>query len=248
MESQIEPFIPENYLSWMRENYTEAFKDKIVFDTYLRLFSLGLDEIQDVFRQLLQNRSIDTAVGEQLDVIGRIVGQEREIVNAEAFPFFGYEGAESAQSYGDLNSDRVGGYYWDATKPISGNVRLSDDQYRIFIKAKIMKNITRSTPEDVISFIKFVFDVDSVQIMNDFGAGATIVIIGQAISPFVLAILESYKDDPYRSYFVPKTLGVRYDFMINEGTGYFGFQGVPDIKGYGDVNNPSLGGKYSRLI
>lgn len=237
-----------DYLNLMKSNITEAFKDKVVFNKFLELFSAQAGDIQASLKDLMQKRSIDTATGSQLDIIGRIVGQDREIVNAAAFPYFGFEGAPLAQSYGDLENPRFGGYYWDITQQLSGNVRLNDEQYRLFIKAKIKKNITRSTPEDVISFIKFVFDVDAVQITNDFGAGAGIVLIGQGISDFVIAVLTQIKEEPFKSYFIPKTLGVKYDFSIADGTGYFSFQGVDEGKGYGDLNNPSVGGRYSRLI
>ena len=246
--SKVIPFDIVNYKSLMYENYTEAFKDKDVFDKYIKLLSYEADNVAVVLKQLIQERSIDTAVGKQLDIIGNIVGQTREIVNAEDFPYFAYEGAPLAQSYGDLNNKRFGGYYWDITKPLTGNVTLNDDQYRIFIKAKIMKNITRATPEDVISFIRFVFDVDSVQITNDFGGEATINLVGQEISGFTTAVIQQMTEQPYRSYFIPKTLGVKYNFAIIEGTGYFSYEGAPDGKGYGDLNNPSLGGRYSRLI
>lgn len=242
------PFEMKNYHEMMVENYTEAFKDKVVFDKYLQLLSVEAENISEVLKDLIQKRSIDTATGVQLDIIGNIVGQPREILNAEDFPYFAFEDAPLAQSYGDLNNPRFGGYYWDIRKPLAGNVILSDEQYRLFIKAKIMKNITRATPEDVIAFIRFVFDVDSVQITNDFYGEATINLVGQGISNFTIAVIRQMTEIPYKSYFIPKTLGVKYNFTIIEGSGYFAFDGVIDGKGYGDLNNPSLGGRYSRLI
>jgi hypothetical protein len=244
----ITPYKEVDYLDLMQENITEAFKDKVVFNKYLQLFSTEANALNDTFRDLMQKRSIDTAVGEQLDIIGRIVGQPRQIVNAMAFPYFGFDGADMAQSYGDLTNSRFGGYYYDLRQPLTGNVKLNDDQYRLFIKAKIKKNVTRSTPEDVISFIRFVFDVDSVRITNDSGASVTIVLVGQGISSFTLTVLQQMTEEPYVSYFLPKTLGVKYNFVISEGDGYFSFDGVVGGAGYGDLNNPQVGGRYSRLL
>ena len=67
------------YLDVARERKTFAFSDKVVFDKYLQLLLMGQIELQETLKDLMQLRSIDTAEGEQLDIIGRIVGQEREL-------------------------------------------------------------------------------------------------------------------------------------------------------------------------
>ena len=98
-------FTEIDYLPQGRGRVTQQFKDKPVFDAYLKLALDALNEIQNVYKDLMQLRSINTATGVQLDQIGNIVGQSRTLVNYNAFPYFGFDGAASAETFGTI-SDR----------------------------------------------------------------------------------------------------------------------------------------------
>lgn len=56
----------------------EQFKEQPNLASYLAVFTDQVQDIEDAFWQLFVERSIDTAVGAQLDMLGVIVGQERE--------------------------------------------------------------------------------------------------------------------------------------------------------------------------
>lgn len=226
-------FEKKDYLEEMRKRVTFAFEESPVFDKYLQLLTLPAEEMQEVLRQLMQERSIDTAVGKQLDIIGDIVGQSRILIGADLIPFFGYAGAVNANSFGDKPNPSTGGYYWNYGDPLGGNIVLTDDIYRLFIRAKIMKNITRATPEDVITFIKFVFEVNLVQITVDEAAEA-LILVSEDIDNFELVLLKYFTEGKYRSYFIPKTLGVGYNFGTFP-TNFFSFAGVPGANGYGNL-------------
>lgn len=235
--NMIIPFEVVDYLSQARDRVTFAFKESPVFDKFLQLMTGPAMDLQTVYKQLMQERSIDTAVGAQLDVIGRIVGQERVLIEADLIPYFGYQGAPLALGYGDLSNSSVGGYYWDYTKPSAGNILLNDEQYRIFIKAKILKNTTRSTPEDIISFIKFVFGASYVDITYDQGAHALIQ-VSNDLDQFERVLLTYWAQNrTFKSFFVPKTIGVKYDFGTFEPKNFFSFAGVPGGKGYRNLIN-----------
>lgn len=251
-ESQIIPFEKKEYLGEMRSKVTFSFEDAPVFDKFLQLLSEPSAELQVVLEQLMQQRSIDTAVGKQLDIIGDIVGQPRELLDSSFIPYFGYEGAFEAQSYGDLDDDSVGGFYWDINRSLTGNVLLTDEQYRLFIKAKILKNIVNPTPEQVIYFIRFVFGVERVQILVDQDAKAPFIMVDDDIGPFGFALLKYFVEDQYRSYFVPKTLGVNYGFGVAPAEAPFAFLGVAGAGGYGDydpVEEKGInGGKWAYIL
>ena len=87
----ITPFTEVQYLEEARDRVTEQFKDKTVFDKYLQLLIDQQDSIQQVFKDLIQKRSIDEATGATLDIIGEIVGQPRELISADLFNFFGFQ-------------------------------------------------------------------------------------------------------------------------------------------------------------
>lgn len=236
----------QDYLSVARSRTTEQFKQESapVFDRMLQLLLGGKIEIQNVLKDLMQLRSIDTATGAQLDIVGDIVGQPRELIDTALLTFFAFQGYPDAQSYGDLNNDNLGGYYYDLRNPLAGNTRLNDEQYRIFIKAKIIKNNTNVTPDQFIAFMKFVFGVDVSTVVAEGNAEFT-VMLGKELSSFEKGLLTytSYSAG-YPSRFVPKPIGVKLNFGEFDADNYFGFQGSPNAKGYGDLSSIATEGGY----
>lgn len=227
-------FISEDYLEEARGNITQQFVDKKTIDLYLQLLLKQQEAIQQVFKDLLQKRSIDEATGAQLDIIGEIVGQPRELISVDLFDFFGFQGALKAGSYGDINNPTVGSRWYDFGQPVGGNVLLDDNTYRLFIKAKILKNTTASTPEDFIAFMNFMFGTTSTLYVAEGDASYTIL-FGRQLSDFEQVLLNYVSTSQgYPSRLIPKTVGVRINFgwFLNEN--YFGFQGAPGAKGFGE--------------
>lgn len=243
-------FLLENYLEVARSRVTQQFMldadgtGPIVFDKYLQLLLGGKIELQEVFRQLMQERSIDTAVGAQLDIIGEIVGQPREFIDTTLLTYFAYLGYPDAESYGDLNDNSIGGFYRGLNDPLAGNTLLNDDQYRLFIKAKIIKNSTNATPNQLLDFISFVFDSNHNQITEEGDASYTLL-VGKELSTFEKTLLTyvSYSSG-YPSRFVPKPIGVRVNYGNYVAGDAFAFQGVTGAKGYGDLTTIATVGGY----
>lgn len=237
----LNPFIEQDYLSEARERVTEQFKyDPVsdtgakVFDKYLQLLINAQVEIQKVFKDLMQLRSLDTATGAQLDVIGRIVGQERILLNADFYDFFGFQGAIKAASFGELGNPSVGGLFYDFGKPLGGNIELDDATYRLFIKAKIFKNTTTSTPEEFLAVLNLVFGTDTT-VLTEEGDASITVLLSRALTDFERALLFYISNEPgYPSRLIPKTVGVRINFGEYDGDNFFGFDGVPGAKGFGE--------------
>lgn len=228
-------FISEDYLEEARGDITQQFVDKKTIDLYLQLLLKQQEAIQQVFKDLLQKRSIDEAAGAQLDIIGEIVGQPRELISADLFDFFGFQGALKAGSYGDINNPTVGSRWYDFGQPVGGNVLLDDSTYRLFIKAKILKNTTASTPEEFIAFMNFMFGTTNTLYVAEGDASYTIL-FGRQLSEFEQVLLNYVSTSQgYHSRLIPKTVGVRINFGYFETNNYFGFQGAPGAKGYGDL-------------
>lgn len=246
--AEIIPFEIQEYLEVARSRVTEQFKDAPVFDRYLQLLLGGKIEIQLVLQDLMQKRSIDTATGAQLDIIGEIVGQPRELIDTALLKYFAFEGYPEAQPYGDLNNNSLGGVYYSLGTPLAGNTLLTDEQYRLFIKAKILKNNTNVTPDQLLYFLKFVFGIEINSVVAEGNAEFTIL-LGKDLSAFerVLLTYVSYSGG-YPSRFVPKPIGVQVNFGSFNAQNFFGFQGAPNAKGYGDLNDLSTGGIYAQLL
>lgn len=228
-------FTTIDYLEEARDRSTYLFKDKVVFDKYVQLLIDQQTTIQDVFKDLLQKRSIDTAIGVNLDVIGEIVGQPRELISADLFDFFGFQGANKAGSFGDLFSISAGSRFYNFGEAKGGNVLLDDETYRLFIKAKILKNNTASTPEEFISFINYLLGTEQTFIVE--GAAEYTVFFGRPLTPFEQVLLTYVSTaGGFPSRLIPKTVGVRINFGLFHQKDYFGFQGAPGAKGFGQFS------------
>lgn len=215
------------------------FREAANLIAYIQTLLREANNLEDVFFQLLNERSLDTAIGAQLDIIGEIVGQSRILVDAESFKYFGFEGNPSAQSFGSVNDPAVGGRFVAIGEPTTGFRKLSDDEYRLFIRARITKNRTSSTPEEIIAQIKFIFDAPLVVLVE--GNTSYTISIGKILSPNEKAILEND--------IIPKTLGVKATYVSEfDPTSFFGFSGMPGSGGFGSVNDPFIGGKFAQLI
>lgn len=66
------------HIAEAQANLLEQFKDKTNFDATLKAFVQQIQETEEAGFQLLNDRYLGTAVGEQLDGIGQIVGEERK--------------------------------------------------------------------------------------------------------------------------------------------------------------------------
>lgn len=234
-------FTTVDYLTEARERVTYQFKDKDVFDRYLQLIINQQFELQQVFKDLLQKRSIDTATGVNLDVIGDIVGQPRELISTDLYNFFGFYGALKSDTFGDINIPQVGSRFYDYGTPKAGNVLLDDDTYRLFIKAKILKNTTASTPEEFLSFINFLFGTSKSAYLQE-GIAEYTLMFGKELTSFEQTLLTYVSNSQgYPSRVIPKTVGVKVNFGYFISDNYFGFQGSIGAKGFDS-------GKFATLI
>lgn len=242
------PFESTDYLEEARQRPGEQFKNKDIIDRYLQLLLDQQESIQQVFKDLLQKRSIDEAAGATLDIIGEIVGQPRELISVDLFNWFSFQGVAVEGSFGDLNDSTVGNRFWDLSLPLAGNVLMDDETYRLFIKAKILKNTTASTPEEFINFVKFIFGGDYKVAVSE-GQAEFNALIGKELSPFEQTLL-TYISSPngYPSRFIPKTVGVRVNYGYFDSDNYFGFEGTPNAQGFGDLVSSPYTGKFATFI
>ncbi len=234
----------EPYLGTARTRYTEQFKNKPVFDKYIQLLLSGYEELQETLRQLQQERSIDTAVGAQLDVIGEIVGRPRGLVSAEFFKYFGFQNEPLAGSFGSLTDSAVGAPWYSLGAPTEISREPSDEEYRLIIKAKIIKNRTLSRPEDLIEAYKFLFGTSTI-IIDETASGKVRVGIGKILSSVERGLLFDYAGV---GNLLPKTIGVEYTYSEFQSGRVFATEGFPGSMGTGDLNDPDVGGFLTNLI
>ena len=155
-----------DYLAQARSRYTQQFKNKPIFDAHIKIFILEITEIQDMLQDLIGLRSLETAVGSQLDMIGAIVGQPRVLVDFSLFPFFGFNGASEAQTFGSLYDSSLGGTWKSISDAEGASFEVDDDTYRFIIKARIVANISNTTPQGVIDAVNYIVGRDDSTIQE----------------------------------------------------------------------------------
>lgn len=240
----VNQFELKTYIDETRALITEQFKGLPIMDKYLRLILSGILDAEEVVKQIQQQRSIDTAVGAQLDVIGDIVGQPRGLIFSDVFSYFGFAGAALSDSYGSLSDPTVGSPWYSIGAPSGISREPSDEEYRLIIKAKIIKNRTLSRAEDVISAYQFLFGTGKITI-EQLGPASVRIGIGKILSPAERGLLFNLGGT---GNLLPKTIGVNYSYSEFNADRVFALEGFPGGVGVGDLNDPLSGGILSNLI
>jgi hypothetical protein len=223
-----------DYYAEAVSRYTDQFQDKPVFDKYVQLLLNEKINVQTAMQQLMQLRSLDTATGKQLDIIGNIVGQERILVDTGLYIYFGWEEDPTAGSWADENVPSSG-YQWvdeNNANNQTSYVYIDDDTYRLFIRSKILKNISGVSPEEIIEFFNFLFGTTSTR-LTELYPNTCIIGIGKKLSFQEKQFLNySVQNSEYTDKLFPKPVGVSFQFLELQ-TPFFGFAGTAGAAGFG---------------
>lgn len=110
---------------------TSYHASKPLFFNHIDLTTSPFIAVSDTTRDLLSAFDIDGAVGEQLDVLGQWIGRSRYVSQPISGIYFGWD-------QDGLGYDQ--GVWQGPYDPDSGYTALSDETYRIILKAKIAIN------------------------------------------------------------------------------------------------------------
>lgn len=216
------------------------FKESTNLINYIKTLLVEANTLEEVYRSLLEDRWLDVATGVNLDILGSIVGQPREFIDAEIFDYFGFADNSQAQSFGTVLDVGVGGRFVRVGEITTGIRRLEDEEYRAFIRSRISRNSTSSTPEDIIAQLQFILNTPLILLVE--GQARYEISIGRKLTLNEKSILAE-------TNIVPKTAGVSTGYVTEFSTDdFFSFGGVPNGEGFGSVLNSSLGGRFGNLI
>lgn len=192
------------------------------------VFMPQMIEVQQMFFDLLNLRQLDVAVGDQLDIIGRIVGQDRYLVPLEATDFFGFTDVPSYIGFFDTD-----GGVWQNT-PSESFVPISDDLYRRLINAKIYKNQMDFTLPEI--------EILAQIAMDDPGANATVpqplltrVCFSKILTPTEKYLLNQVFVSETNKQIIPPPAGCNIEYCEFDGQEFgfldMGFVGFYDTDG-----------------
>jgi hypothetical protein len=111
-----------------------------------------VQELHDAIISTLDQRTLENARGVVLDVIGRIVGQDRELLNQAELEWFTPD-----EITGALDTAPN----WVQGVSLFGNLPADDGEYLSLIRSKIFKNHVKygSIPE-ILQFIKILYGIN----------------------------------------------------------------------------------------
>ncbi len=202
----------------MERHLIGQFAGNPVFAAFLAAVAGELAELDTMFSDLRDKRWIDTGEGVQLDGIGELVDQSRQITDAVQIPFFGFEGQPNAQGF-------EVGRFRDSWEGWLTSVNLDDPEYRMVLRAKIRKDTSPGTTEDTISSLRFIFDAEKV-IIHDRGNAKFSAAIGRRLEANEITVARAL-DLFVRAGGVGILEASHFD-----AENYFGFYGQPDAKGF----------------
>lgn len=102
----------------------------------------GYGKVYDLLTDIVDGFDLDNAVGNQLDIIGRIVGAPRIVPFVLAKQAFGFDNNVNSVGFASkFNATRPGAPFQSKFAPLYTSQQLDDFDYRFFIRAKIAVNI-----------------------------------------------------------------------------------------------------------
>lgn len=130
----------ESYQNLAEDRYTDMTRKDVVFQAIQKGIIAVLQQKQEELISFSFGMwNIESSVGKQLDFIGKILGQPREIIIDDLEPYFGFDGAEAAETFSSVSNPAVGGVWKSIlSNKKSSVIRLLDDEtYRLLLRARI---------------------------------------------------------------------------------------------------------------
>ncbi len=119
------------------------------------------DEINNVYEAIRNSYDIDANEGEQLNVIGRIVGIDRSFESQVFYEPDTYFGADNdASQFGGIDSQ-----FESVGDTISSEV--SDAIFRVLIKAKIAKNNSDASLDGIVHALSYITNSSPIRVIDN---------------------------------------------------------------------------------
>lgn len=222
------------------------YQDKPKAKAHIQSIIENYEEVYKVLNQLLTIYDIDLAVGKQLDTLGKILGISRKVPFAIAKKYFGFDDNLNSFPMGDLSQSVLTYPFKDLVEPDYTSGELSDNQYRLFLKAKAIKNNVKAfmiDSEENLSLqnaIDFLFDNKAYLVDNK---DMTLSVYIDNSYDFTLLQYIKQLD------LIPRPQAVDYDLFYSYIEGNtLGFNDNPNSKAMGDLNSSSVGGAMAEII
>lgn len=197
-------------------HWLAQFKDGSRLEAVVKALLQPWNGAEDALLELLTERWLDTAVGQQLDGIGDIVGLPRIISDVVYVQFFGFVSQPGIAGFD------VGRLRRDYESTVGGSTTLLDPEYRRLLYWKIAINNGHGTTPEIIAALKPILDVTRV-VVEDMGNAKIAIWVNRLPGPADPLMTNARR-------WVPKATGVGLVLTASTDVpfgfleqGYFGF-------------------------
>lgn len=134
--------------------YNEAENFSLLMQSILKTYEDQQKDFLWLYEHILD---LDVAENSHLDFIGMIVGQDRFLTNFNVETYFGFEGSYKSDTFSTLSNPSLGGF-WNSRGHLNtaSSRRLSDDEYRRVIKARVIFNSSDCIHDDLVEVINLI--------------------------------------------------------------------------------------------
>jgi hypothetical protein len=220
------------------------YADKEKATAHISAILSKFEEVYEFAKSFEKAFDIDFAIGKQLDIIGKIVRINRNVPFAIPKKYFGFDGHKNAYPFGDKSKDVVAYPFKDKFEIPYTSGTLNDQQYRFFIKAKIMKNYSCG---------KIIDEDDRLSIQNaiDYIFNGIGYITDRKNMTLTLYIDRSFDEDMIQyikqAEVLPRPQGVKYNSIVQYDNGKtFGF--YDRNGGFGDKSGDKIDSYFATKI
>lgn len=217
---EIEDLI-QSYVNLLIIQYADKPNAKQQIEDYTR----GIVN-NDIFGQIQDAFNIDTAVGDQLDILGKYIGIDRngqQLEITEGVDFFSVLADDVTQNddaFGTVDSTQ----FLTFTSHILGaeptdfttSQVLDDEAYRFILKLRIIQNAINHSDREIDDAVTQVFEGDLIPSSADGTMTMTYIVDSESLTFAIIALQKGA---------LPKPIGVRLAYLIERPPtqDFFGF-------------------------
>ena len=159
-----------DYMADYHKYKPSLFRESPNLDMLFESIFSVCDAQQQELLWLSQNMlNIDVAVGYHLDFIGGLVGQPRFLSDFNTEPYFGFDRSYQSETFGSKLDSTAGGRWNSRSYFNTATARkLSDDEYRRIIKARVISNNSNCCANDLLEVINLITNAtdSTVQLLS----------------------------------------------------------------------------------
>lgn len=179
---------------------TSEHNQKPKFVALVGALTGAVGQITDLVQTFPSLYDVDTAVGSQLDAVGLWVGQPRVVANVITKSFFGFNDTPSSLPFGEVANPNIGGPFFDIGDQFQTSTTLADPDYRLLIRAAIVRNQYDGSFTELEAALMFVFGVPCI--VTDNGSMSISIAVTAPVTQVQQAILLDFD-------ILPRPAGVR---------------------------------------